>query len=101
MSTHNELHVVMNCCRCGVQNTFSLEVFGGRGELLTYSIGDTVQWNTRGSPAKGGRPPEGCCTFSGYGVCDQCGKDFFVNVDIRNDVIVGVSCDHQRAPYIE
>lgn len=99
MSTHNIILAEVVCPRCGGV-VREIEGFVGLGELREYRIGDRIQWAPRKSPQHAGRPPDGNVDAEGYGVCPRCGKDFFLVLRVRNDVLESVAPDPSKPGYI-
>jgi hypothetical protein len=77
-----------------------LELFFGYGNLISYKIGDRVEWLKGKSVKNGGRPEHGNMEGEGYTECPNCQRDFFVKVHVESDVIVGVEPDMNKKPYI-
>jgi hypothetical protein len=63
-------------------------------------IGDEITWNDSPYIARGGRPKENKWFGEGYVECGLCGKDFFVNVLIEGNKIMGVDVNSSKAPLI-
>lgn len=68
-----------------------IEIFFGYKGLLSYHIGDKVQWNIGKSLKNGGRPKDGNIDDDGYTECPKCYKDFFVTVHVTSDIITAVA----------
>jgi hypothetical protein len=100
MSTHNIVKASVTCPRCGNVTHGDIEGFVGFGNLTVYHVGDNIEWVPRKSVAHGGRPPHGTLDAEGYAVCDNCGKDFFVTLEIRNDKLEAVKPTSKRPGYM-
>ena len=97
---YNCLPAEIKCPRCGVTGRVVIDLYFGLRNLIDYQLGDTVEWRPGKSVQKGGQPHEGTMDGEGYAECPECGKDYFLLVHVRNDKIVSVSPDPNRAPYI-
>jgi uncharacterized C2H2 Zn-finger protein len=102
MGTYNTILASLACPRCGSVVEAEIDCkFGWAGDMKTLRIGDEYPWvDNRKQFQNGGRPPEGSVDGEGYMECPACGKDAFILVEIRDDVIVSVRPDHSRAGYI-
>jgi hypothetical protein len=67
--------------------------------LKEYRIGDRVEWKEHATPRKGGRPKDGNLAGEGYGECEQCGRDYFVIVNVNNDKICSLEIDPSKNGY--
>jgi hypothetical protein len=77
-----------------------VDLYFGKRDQLGYNMGEVYLWIPNKSVARGGRPPEGNLDGEGYTECSSCGKDFFVIVEVRDDVIVAVRPDSSKPPLI-
>jgi len=100
MSAYNLLNCQLKCPKCGVTSIFELETKFGSKSYIEYEIGDKVQWCKRDSINKGGRPEGGNIIEEGYAECESCGKDFFVNVEIKKGFIESVSINDKKKGFI-
>ncbi|MBW3636277.1 MAG: hypothetical protein KY445_07410 [Armatimonadetes bacterium] len=100
MSTYNNLNALVKCSRCGCFVEAEIECFFGYGNLISYEIGDRYEWRPRKAVQNGGRPEEGNIDGEGYTQCPSCGKDFFVKVIVRDDIIRSVEPDSNKKPYM-
>ncbi|WP_150107614.1 hypothetical protein [Pedosphaera parvula] len=101
MSTYNILHTSLICPRCGVAVDATIDChFGYTAEMADLQIGDRYPWQPGKQPQNGGRPEHGTVNCEGYMECVHCGKDAFLRVIVRNDVIIGVEPDAQRLGHI-
>ncbi|NLE03240.1 MAG: hypothetical protein GX638_00355 [Crenarchaeota archaeon] len=96
MTVYNILNEKIPCPFCLEMVENGIEMYVGKGDLSEYRVGDRVEWNKGKSVSKGGRPPEGNADIEGYVECEHCGRDFFVIVHIRNDIIIGVEFDTNK-----
>ena len=101
MGIYNTLFHEMMCPRCGSSASMEIDLFFGLRDLIRYDIGDQYQWRPRKIYKNGGRPEGGDCDGEGYAQCPVCERDFFLEVKIRADVLVGVEPDLSKEPYIE
>lgn len=100
MGTYNILKTHVKCPRCNQILEQEIELFFGyTSESKTFKIGDKYLWSLRKQVQNGGRPENGNLDGEGYTEC-SCGKDFFVNVIVRDDVLVSVKVNPNRKPYI-
>jgi len=95
-SLENTLQTEMLCPRCGALAAVEIELYVGARTLLTYHLGDTVQWRSDYHEHRGGRPEQGDSDGRGYAECLRCHGHFFVHVQVRADVIVGVVSDPEQ-----
>jgi hypothetical protein len=68
--------------------------------MVDLKIGDRYPWVPRKQVQNGGRPDNGNVDGEGYMECPECGKDSFLLVVVRNDVIEGVEPNATRQGYI-
>jgi hypothetical protein len=102
MSAYNTLRITVPCPRCGQVGSVEAEIrFGDTSRMLSFSIGDRYPWVPRKSVKHGGRPEGGSMAGDGYMECERCRKDSFLRVLIRDDVIVAVEPNTEKAGYIE
>lgn len=97
MSTYNILLISLECPHCHRREMVEVETFFGFGNLINYSVGDSVSWVAGNRlPKNGGRPDGGDLNGEGYCECPHCGLDYFVVVEVRNDTILGATIDKSR-----
>lgn len=101
MSIYNTLRTDVVCPWCGERAEMEIDLYFGYRDLISYRIGDTCIWAEGRSAEKGGRPPSGNCAGEGYTECPQCGRDFFVTVEVQQDRIRFVKPDTSREPHIK
>jgi len=90
----NLVSALVACPRCGVATQQEIEAeIDGQGATNAYAVGDLVDW----LPAELG--PERRDSVSGYVVCANCGRDFFVRVQV-SDRIDRVEVDTMQQGYI-
>jgi transcription elongation factor Elf1 len=99
MGTYNVLYSSMTCSRCGQTTEMAIQIYFGYLNLISYHIGDLVEWRPRKMVQNGGRPANGCLEADGYVVCPICDKDFWVKVMVLADHLTGVSIDYRGVPY--
>jgi hypothetical protein len=90
----------MTCPRCGQRADVEVDLYFGDVTLDHYRLGDTYRWRPRKQVKNGGRPEGGDLDGEGYAECPLCGKDFFVIVRVRGDVLEGVTVDADRPGYV-
>ena len=90
----------MPCFRCGEVSEMEIDLYFGYKNLLDYKIGDKVEWLSDKAVQNGGRPKDGNLNGQGYTECPKCKKDFFVLVQVRNDVIENIEADLNKKSYI-
>lgn len=97
----NIIRATFACPRCGGTHEHAIEsTLDGQGFASPdYRIGDRINWLPTREPEEGGRPLNGDLDTDGYAVCDVCGKDFFVRVEVRNDQLVKVEVDPSKPGY--
>lgn len=100
MGIYNTLVVELVCPRCHERATCEVDFRLGLLELRTYRLGDALRWagGYRNKPLR--RPDEGTVEGEGYTVCPRCEKDFWVHVEVRNDLIVAATPDPARPGHI-
>ena len=100
MGSYNCLHVSLVCPRCAQRVMATVDChFGYTANLADLAMGDRYPWRDGKHARNGGRPPHGTVDGEGYLQCPRCGKDAFMRVFIREDVIVGVEPDVHRPGY--
>ncbi|WP_052572841.1 hypothetical protein [Haloferula sp. BvORR071] len=94
MGTYNIIHTELSCPRCGECGQVEVNCyFGDRSEMSRLRIGDSYPWVPERQPQNGGRPEQGSTDGEGYMECERCGKDSFLRVLVREDLITGVVVD--------
>lgn len=63
---------------------------------ISASNGVYAHYRPRMTTQSGGRPSTGDLDGEGDTECTICGRDFFVLVRVRSDIIVSVEADHTR-----
>ena len=101
MTIHNILKIYDKCPHCGKVAEIEIEMHLGKGDLIEYQIGDMVEWIKGKTVPKGGPPNDGNMDVDGYAECEHCGLDFFLNVHIRDNRIVGVDLNASKNGYME
>jgi hypothetical protein len=74
--------------------------FGYANEMLEFNLNDEYIWRSEKAARNGGKPENGNIDGEGYVECGICGKDFFVNVVVRNDIIKTVRIDSKKKGYM-
>ena len=72
----------------------------GLRDLTHYHIGDRLRWDGKGVKTPETRPEEGNYDAEAYVVCPHCERDFWLNVSVRKDIIVGATVDAAKQAYI-
>lgn len=100
MSNCNLLTAELSCPRCGKSCSMPIELRFGMRDQVELKIGSLYPWNKGKSFIRGGRSQDGSVDGEGYTQCLCCGKDFFVVVVIRKDLIISVRADITKNGYI-
>jgi hypothetical protein len=101
MGTYNILRAEIKCPHCNRIAPQQVDLyFGYTNEMLEYKIGDKYLWCFGKEVQNGGRPENGNINGEGYVECELCKKDFFVKVEVRNDVIQKIKYDSTKKSYI-
>jgi endogenous inhibitor of DNA gyrase (YacG/DUF329 family) len=87
MGTYNQLAIVLKCPRCQRTAEMTVDLYFGFCDQAVYRIGDQYRWTSSPVVRHGGRPRDGNVDGEGYTECPSCGKDFFVKVLVRGDVL--------------
>lgn len=70
-------------------------------EFREYQIGGHLDWGRKGERVPSQRPPGGSMRGEGYVECPRCGKDYWVEIVVEGDVIVGWVIDSARPGYLK
>jgi hypothetical protein len=102
---YNILRDVEVCCpRCGATGSADVEFYLGEQRLNDYRVGDRIEWRNGTEPAERRgqwtRPEGGSIAGEGYAECPTCGRDFFLTIDVTDDLITGVRVDSARPGFI-
>lgn len=100
MSIYNYLQVRSRCPWCHVESEVDAEFRFGLRDLVSYRIGDTITWEGRGVRTPTHRPPGGNYRGPAYVECPNCGRDYWLEVEISNDIITSFDIDLSRPGYI-
>lgn len=101
MGTYNVLQASVVCPRCGSTVDTSVDCyFGATAQMQALQIGDRYPWLEGRAPASGGRPEGGSLDGEGYMECPSCGKDAFLRVVVRGDIIRAVAADPTKPGHI-
>ncbi|GKX57417.1 hypothetical protein SOASR030_35290 [Leminorella grimontii] len=84
MSTHDILHAVCVCPRCEASDVYEIEAFFPSGNLCQYQLKDELINVTKNRLQES-------FTAEGYVECPHCKKDFFVDIRVKDNVILSVS----------
>jgi hypothetical protein len=99
MSIYNYLLTQATCPWCSTASDIRATFRFGLRELTEYHVGDRLIWIGRGVRTPRERPPDGNFQSDAYAECPACGKDFWLLVTVRDDVIVSASVDADREAY--
>ena len=102
MGTYNILKAEIKCARC--EKIAMQEVglhFGYTNEMLEFNLGEKYLWHLGRDSKNGGRPENGIIDGEGYVVCELCRRDFFVKIEVRNDVIESIIFDSTKKPFLK
>jgi hypothetical protein len=101
MGTCNTILAETSCPRCSARVPVEVACrFGYTAEMFRFRIGDRYAWRPRKAVQNGGRPEGGDVDGEGYTDCPACGKDFFLKVIVRGDIIQAVEPDPAKQPYL-
>lgn len=100
MSGYNLLEVWIQCPRCGSVGLATAEFRFGLFEFRDYKIGDRLEWGDKGYRFPRRRPSNGDFDGEGYVECQFCGRDYWVLIGIRADIIASTSVDPTKQGYI-
>jgi hypothetical protein len=89
MASYDFLNAFCTCPRCKTAGEFEIEAFFPSGCLFEYKLGDKLI-NTKKIKLKENFIAEG------YTVCPYCGKDFFVNIQVKNKNIYAVNISDKK-----
>ena len=100
MGAYNRLLAEMECPRCGSVDICEVEFRLGRLDFREYHLGEVLTWagGHRHKPLR--RPDGGTTRGEGYAECPSCERDFWVTVEVRDDVLTTVIADPDRPGYI-
>ena len=100
MAVFNYLILNIICPRCGIEAEMEAEFRFGWRELIRYHMGDSLRWDGLGVKTPETRPDNGNYDDEAYVVCPQCERDFWLDVSVRNDILVGATVNTAKQPYI-
>ncbi|MBO6933817.1 MAG: hypothetical protein JJ863_02540 [Deltaproteobacteria bacterium] len=100
MATYNFHRAEITCPWCYRAHTFQLQFKLGRGGLNDYAVGDRIEYVGLAPVHEGGRPPNGDWDAEGHGECPSCERDFFVDLAVRGDVLVGADRTSVRKAFM-
>ena len=95
MGLYNLLHADVRCPRCGAQVQVEAQIKVGFLNLYDHRVGDALRYDDAPAATRRVEDIDGV----GYAVCPACGKDFWLNVEVRNGRITGAVADN-RPGYI-
>jgi hypothetical protein len=81
------------CPRCGSEISSHAEIRFGLLDGSAYRIGDRIKWSDDGKGLRDpkNRPDHGNYRREGYVECPICLKDFFLDIQLENDVFVSAN----------
>jgi transposase-like protein len=101
MAAFNIVNVSLKCPRCGLTGPVDVECRAGKRSQQHYKLGDTFQWVPGKAVQNGGSPENGKMIAEGYVECPHCKKDYFVEIDIRDDKLREVRPNMTKQPFIK
>lgn len=87
MSLYNTLNLELTCPHCRSDIQAEAEFRFGELSLKTYRLGDRLQWESAQRRPPVGRPKDGDYDGEAYIECPLCGKDFWLLISVKNDII--------------
>ena len=99
MSIYNYLLMRTICPWCFEESDVRAQFRFGLRDLREYRIGDRLEWKGRGVRTPRLRPPGGDFDSEAYVECPKCGREFWLQVTIRGDVIRSAIVDVDRDDY--
>jgi len=84
---YNNLRAVVTCPRCGQTEEVEAQIYVGHLDLYEYRLGDQLRYDN--APMGFARRDE--VDGEGYAECPKCGKDFWLDVAVREGHIVSAS----------
>ncbi|RMI41318.1 hypothetical protein [Streptomyces triticirhizae] len=100
MSAFNTLDTVLTCPHCENTRQTEVEFKFGLLDQLAYRLDDRLDWGEGGHRFPKERPPGGDYTGEGYAVCPVCGRDYWVDIVTRNDVLSEAIPNPDRPGYL-
>jgi DNA-directed RNA polymerase subunit RPC12/RpoP len=84
---YNNLKLEIRCPKCHHVSEMEAEFKIGYLNLDTYHIGEKITWADGLTKGQQNRPEGGNFTGDGYVECTRCNKDFWITINIENDII--------------
>lgn len=101
MGLFNILETKLKCPRCGFESEMEVEFKIGYLDLQTYRLGDKLTWASGIAKCPHQkRPNNGNFIGEGYVECPNCKKDFWITINIQNDILTKVKLDLTKQGYI-
>jgi hypothetical protein len=92
----NLVHAKLKCPRCDATSVAEIEAeIDGLGFAQSYRLGDRVDWRP------GEERSRTDMQVRGYVECGECGRDYFVQVVIKDGLVAEVALDPSVAGYIQ
>jgi predicted RNA-binding Zn-ribbon protein involved in translation (DUF1610 family) len=96
MSVYNTLIVPIVCPHCGNDVELRADFRFGLRDQLDYRIGEPVIWEGRGVRTPDRRPAGGNFDGEAYSECPSCGREIWLLIHVRDDLIAGAELDQDR-----
>lgn len=97
VSGYNLLRTELRCLHCLGAAEVEAEFRFGLLDFRRYVTGDRIEWARKGGSR---RPADGDFRGEGYVECPLCGRDYWVTIGVRSDLIESVDIDLDRPGYI-
>lgn len=99
MGMYNILELALRCPHCGTRSELEAEFRFGLLGLDKYSLGSKLRWRERKGNRSERCPEGGHFTGEGYVECPDCHMDFWIVINVQNDVIENAKVDLNRKGY--
>lgn len=96
---YNYLETALQCPHCGNRSIMEAEFRFGWQNLDRYQLHDRLRWHG-GVQTPRQRPESGNYTGEGYVECPHCHRDFWITIQVQNDVITSAEVDLARPGYV-
>lgn len=100
MGLFNVLEVNVTCPRCHREVYVQAEFRFGVVNVETYRLGDMLPWVGERPSIPKVRPEGGNYKGEGYAVCPLCDVDFYVDIEVKNNILVSAVPDPSRPGYV-
>lgn len=95
MGMFNYLIFEARCPFCEENYQHRAEMRVGYLNLDEYKIGDQIRWKNKDT-----RLPKGNLVAEGYIECSKCNKDFWIDIIINEDIVLGIKISNKHG-YIQ